>query len=207
MLAGTLRENLVFAAPDASEEQIRDVLVRARLDALVERLPDGLETVVGHRGSKLSGGERQRVAIARALLRRPRLLLLDEATSQLDAVNEMALRDVVAEVARDVTVLVVAHRLSTVTLADRIVVMDAGKVRAVGTHGELVAADPLYGELAADSVPGVGAGGRALMRARGRGQPGARGPRSGVRVTRQLAPTPSANAPVTTRAPRSRRAS
>ncbi|MFI1468781.1 ABC transporter ATP-binding protein [Streptomyces wuyuanensis] len=149
VLAGTLRDNLVFAAPGATEDEIRDVLVRARLDALVDRLPDGLETVVGHRGSKLSGGERQRVAIARALLRRPRLLLLDEATSQLDAVNELALRDVVAEVAREVTVLVVAHRLSTVTLADRIVVMDAGRVRAVGTHAELVAEDPLYGELAA----------------------------------------------------------
>ncbi len=158
VLAGTLRENLVFAAPDATDEQIRDVLVRARLDTLVDRLPDGLETVVGHRGSKLSGGERQRVAIARALLRRPRLLLLDEATSQLDAVNEMALRDVVTEVSREVTVLVVAHRLSTVTLADRIVVMDAGRVRAVGTHAELVAGDPLYGELAATqflaSAPG-----------------------------------------------------
>ncbi|MFJ8583406.1 ABC transporter ATP-binding protein [Streptomyces sp. NPDC093595] len=149
VLAGTLRENLVFAAPDATEERIREVLVRARLDGLVERLPDGLDTVVGHRGSQLSGGERQRVAIARALLRGPRLLLLDEATSQLDAVNELALRDVVAEVAREVTVLVVAHRLSTVTLADRIVVMEAGRVRAVGTHAELVAADPLYGELAA----------------------------------------------------------
>ncbi|WP_331743199.1 ABC transporter ATP-binding protein/permease (plasmid) [Streptomyces sp. NBC_01136] len=149
VLAGTLRENLLFGAPDATEAEIRQVLVRARLDALVERLPDGLETVVGHRGSKLSGGERQRVAIARALLRKPRLLLLDEATSQLDAVNELALRDVVTEVSRDVTVLVVAHRLSTVTLADRIVVMDAGQVRAVGTHTELVANDPLYGELAA----------------------------------------------------------
>lgn len=149
VLAGTLRENLVFAAPDASEEAIRNVLLRSRLDGLVARLPDGLETLVGHRGSKLSGGERQRVAIARALLRGPRLLLLDEATSQLDAVNEMALRDVVAEAAREVTVLVVAHRLSTVTLADRIVVMDAGKVRAVGTHEQLVAEDPLYGELAA----------------------------------------------------------
>ncbi|MBD0743201.1 ABC transporter ATP-binding protein [Streptomyces sp. CBMA152] len=149
VLAGTVRENLVFGAPDATDAEIADVLVRAKLDALVERLPDGLETVVGHRGSKLSGGERQRVAIARALLRRPRLLLLDEATSQLDAVNELALRDVVAEAARDTTVLVVAHRLSTVTLADRIVVMEAGKVRAVGTHAELVAGDPLYGELAA----------------------------------------------------------
>ncbi|MFJ1746683.1 ABC transporter ATP-binding protein [Streptomyces sp. NPDC088116] len=149
VLAGTLRENLVFAAPGATDEEIREALVRARLDALVDRLPDGLETLVGHRGSKLSGGERQRVAIARALLRKPRLLLLDEATSQLDAVNEMALRDVVAEVAGEVTVLVVAHRLSTVTLADRIVVMDAGVVRTVGTHDELVANDPLYGELAA----------------------------------------------------------
>ncbi|MEV5445767.1 ABC transporter ATP-binding protein [Streptomyces sp. NPDC052644] len=156
VLAGTLRENLVFAAPEATDEEIREVLVRARLDALVERLPEGLDTVVGHRGSKLSGGERQRVAVARALLRKPRLLLLDEATSQLDAVNELALRDVVAEVAREVTVLVVAHRLSTVTLADRIVVMDAGRVRAVGTHAELVAGDPLYAELAATQFLATG---------------------------------------------------
>ncbi|MGW6056998.1 ABC transporter ATP-binding protein [Streptomyces sp. NPDC055189] len=156
VLAGTLRENLLFGAPGATDEEIRDVLVRARLDTLVERLPDGLHTLVGHRGSQLSGGERQRVAIARALLRKPRLLLLDEATSQLDAVNELALRDVVAEVSREVTVLVVAHRLSTVTLADRIVVMDAGRVRASGTHEELVAADPLYGELAATQFLATG---------------------------------------------------
>jgi ATP-binding cassette subfamily C protein len=149
VLSGTLGENVRFGAPDATEQELRAVLIIARLDTLVAGLPQGLETEVGHRGFKLSGGERQRVAIARALLRRPRLLLLDEVTSQLDAVNEAALRDTVAETARTTTVLVVAHRLSTVTMADRIVVMDAGQVRAVGTHAELVAADPLYAELAA----------------------------------------------------------
>lgn len=152
VLAGTLRDNLRFAAPEATDNEITEIVALTRLDGLLARLPDGLDTVVGHRGSTLSGGERQRVAIARALLRKPRLLLLDEATSQLDAVNELALRETVADLAKRTTVLVVAHRLSTVTMADRIVVMDAGEVRAVGTHGELIARDGLYRELAATQL-------------------------------------------------------
>ncbi|WP_081238839.1 ABC transporter ATP-binding protein [Streptomyces viridosporus] len=156
VLSGSLRDNLLLGNPEADEGTLTRVLKTTRLDGLVSRLPDGLDTRVGHRGTKLSGGERQRVAIARALLRRPRLLLLDEATSQLDAVNEAALRDTVADVARTTTVLVVAHRLSTVTMADRIVVMDAGRVRAVGTHRELVTADPLYAELAATQFLATG---------------------------------------------------
>jgi len=132
VLSGSLRDNLLLAAPDAAPDAVAGVLRTARLDRLVARLPDGLDTLVG-----------------RAMLRRPRLLLLDEVTSQLDAVNEAALRDAIADAARITTVLVVAHRLSTVALSDRIIVMDAGVVRAIGSHAELIATDPLYAELAA----------------------------------------------------------
>jgi ABC-type multidrug transport system fused ATPase/permease subunit len=152
VLSGTLRENVLFGAPSATAKQLNDALRVARLDPLIEGLPDGLETLVGHRGQRLSGGERQRVAIARALLRHPRLLLLDEVTSQLDAINEAALRATVADMARLTTVLVVAHRLSTVTMADRIIVLDAGRVAAAGTHASLVATSPLYAELAATQL-------------------------------------------------------
>ncbi|MFF7729102.1 ABC transporter ATP-binding protein [Streptomyces sp. NPDC008001] len=154
VLAGTLRDNLTLGTPDPGAAELARALRLARLDLLAERLPDGLDTDVGHRGSRLSGGERQRVAIARALLRRPGLLLLDEATSQLDAANEAALRDTITETARHTTVLVVAHRLSTVTTADRIVVMEAGRVRTVGTHAELMTRDALYRDLASTQLLG-----------------------------------------------------
>ncbi|WP_371501637.1 ABC transporter ATP-binding protein/permease [Kitasatospora sp. NBC_00374] len=147
VLAGTLRSNLLQGAPRAGEDELRAVLAVTRLDRLVARLPDGLDTELGQRGTALSGGQRQRVAVARALLRRPRLLLLDEATSQLDAENERALREAVAEIARETTVVVIAHRLSTVAEARQIVVMEAGRARAVGTHRELLAADDLYARL------------------------------------------------------------
>nr|WP_241028629.1 ABC transporter ATP-binding protein [Streptomyces verrucosisporus] len=152
VLAGTLRENLLLAAPDAAEEEVRRAVSRTRLDGLLQRLPGGLDAQVGHRGVTLSGGERQRIAIARALLRRPRLLLLDEVTSQLDAVNEEALREVVMELAAETTVLAIAHRLSTVVRSDRIVVMEEGRVRAVGSHADLLRSDPLYAGLAATQL-------------------------------------------------------
>ena len=148
VLAGTVGDNLRLAAPDAHADELHEVVGPARLTEVVDRLPDGLASEVGHRGGTLSGGERQRLAVARALVRRPRLLLLDEATSQLDADSEVGVRELVADVAATTTVLVVAHRLSTVVDADRILVLGDGRVRAVGTHRELLAGDPHYRRLA-----------------------------------------------------------
>ncbi|MET0236320.1 MAG: ABC transporter ATP-binding protein [Kibdelosporangium sp.] len=151
-LSGTIESNLRYAAPGATDAEIADVLELTRLTDLVERLPDGIDTMVGTRGVALSGGERQRLAIARALLRRPQVLLMDEATSQLDARNEMALREAVEKASEWCTVLLIAHRLSTVVSADRIVLLERGKVSATGTHDELLAKSPLYRELAASQL-------------------------------------------------------
>jgi ABC-type multidrug transport system fused ATPase/permease subunit len=147
VLAGTLGDNLGLAAPDAPRDELHAFVAPTNLSGVLARLPDGLDSEVGHRGGTLSGGERQRIAIARALVRRPRILLLDEATSQLDAVNELALRDLIGEMAGTTTVVVVAHRLSTVTNADRILVMEAGRVRAAGSHERLLTGDQLYQQL------------------------------------------------------------
>lgn len=149
---GTLRDNIAYAVPDATEAEIRRVMELARLEEVVARLPGGLDTVVGEHGSTLSGGERQRVAVARALLARPSLLLLDEPTSHLDAINESALISVMKDVAQECALLVIAHRLSTVQHADHIVVLHDGRTTAGGRHEELLAGSALYRELAASQM-------------------------------------------------------
>jgi len=148
VLAGTLRDNLTLSSPDATDEQCRAVLHSVNLDEVLERNELGLDAPVGESGVMLSGGERQRLAIARALLAAPPILLLDEATASLDGLNEQLLREAIDAVAANRTLLVIAHRLSTVVDSDRIIVLDHGKVVGVGTHSELVVSTPLYKDLA-----------------------------------------------------------
>jgi ATP-binding cassette subfamily B protein len=148
VLAGTLRDNLTLSTPDATDEQCREVLHTVNLDEVLERSELGLDAPVGESGVMLSGGERQRLAIARALLAAPPILLLDEATASLDGLNEQLLREAIDAVAENRTLLVIAHRLSTVVDSDRIIVLDHGRVVGAGTHSELVVSTPLYKELA-----------------------------------------------------------
>lgn len=148
VLAGSLRGNLTLNAPDASDEDCIRVLESVNLGEVLQRDPRGLDAEVGEAGVMLSGGERQRLAIARALLAAPPILLLDESTSSLDGLNEQLLRTAIDAVAQNRTLIVIAHRLSTVVDSDQIVVLDYGQVVGVGTHSELVASTPLYKELA-----------------------------------------------------------
>ncbi len=147
LFSGTVRENILYGKPDASEEELLAVAHAAHVDQFIDELPEGYDTLIGERGAKLSGGQRQRLAIARAFLIDPRILILDEATSALDSESERLIQDALKRLMRNRTSVIIAHRLSTVLHADRIVVMDAGRIVQTGPHARLVEQEGLYRRL------------------------------------------------------------
>jgi ABC-type multidrug transport system fused ATPase/permease subunit len=153
LFSATLGENIAYARPEATEDEVRAAADRAGLAELIDSLPDGLATLVGERGLTLSGGQRQRVAIARALLAEPRILILDDATSSVDATTESRIKAALLEVMEGRTTFVIAHRLSTIALADEVVVLEDGEIAARGTHEDLLDSSPLYREIAEKGLP------------------------------------------------------
>ncbi len=149
LFGGTLRENIVYGRIGASDDEVLEACRRAQLSTMLENLPEGLDTIVGERGIMLSGGQKQRVAIARAFLKDPPILLLDEATSALDSTTEREIQSALEELSKGRTTLVVAHRLGTIRNADRIVVMQQGRIVEVGNHAELMKRQGAYAKLAA----------------------------------------------------------
>ncbi|OLT16955.1 hypothetical protein BJF78_13470 [Pseudonocardia sp. CNS-139] len=151
---GTVRDNLLLARPDATHAEIVAATTAAQAHGFIEDLADGYDTMVGERGLKLSGGQRQRIAIARALLKDAPILVLDEATSNVDAASEAGIQDALDGLTGGRTTFVIAHRLSTVRSADRVVVLDSGRIAQVGGHSELVADGGIYADLVAAQTGG-----------------------------------------------------
>jgi ABC-type multidrug transport system fused ATPase/permease subunit len=148
LFSGTVRSNILYGDEDKSEQQMLEAARIAHADVFIKDLPEGFDTVVGERGVRLSGGQKQRIAIARALLRNPPFLILDEATSALDTESETLVHDAISQVMKGRTSLVIAHRLSTIQNADRVVVLDAGRVVQAGRREELEGQDGLFRRLA-----------------------------------------------------------
>jgi len=144
----SISENIAYARPEASRQEIEAAAKVANVDEFIDKLPNGYETQVGERGTKLSGGQRQRLGIARAVLANPRILIFDEATSSLDSQSEHLIQDAMEKISRGRTLIVIAHRLSTIRRADKIIVLEGGRVVEEGSHLELAKHDGgLYSQL------------------------------------------------------------
>ncbi|HEY0633698.1 MAG TPA: ATP-binding cassette domain-containing protein, partial [Thermoleophilaceae bacterium] len=153
LFSDTVRNNIAYARFDAPQEAIEDAARRADIHDFIVSLPDGYDTLVGERGMTLSGGQRQRLAIARALVMDPRVLILDDATSSVDATTEAAIKRALRELMEGRTTFIIGHRLSTIALADEIVVLEDGRIAERGTHDELIEASELYREIAEKGAP------------------------------------------------------
>jgi ABC-type multidrug transport system fused ATPase/permease subunit len=153
LFSATVHENIAYARPEATREQVEEAARAAQADSFIRALPDGYETLVGERGLTLSGGQRQRIAIARAIVADPRILILDDATSSVDASTEQEIKLALRGLMSGRTTFVIAHRLSTIALADEIVVLEGGRVASHGTHDELLTSSPLYREIVEKGMP------------------------------------------------------
>ena len=143
----SIRENISYGLPDVTDAEVANALAMANAQEFIDEMPEGLDTEIGERGASLSGGQRQRLAIARAIIRDPKILILDEATSALDTESELLIQDAIAKLRKDRTTFIVAHRLSTVRDADRIAVMENGRIVEIGTHNQLIEQSGRYKEL------------------------------------------------------------
>ncbi|MCI0839740.1 MAG: ABC transporter ATP-binding protein [Chloroflexi bacterium] len=153
LFSDTIRSNIAYGRVDATQEEIEHAAALAQASEFIDELPDGYDTVVGEQGFSLSGGQRQRIAIARAILIRPRVLILDDATSSVDASMEQEIRTALRRVMEGRTTIIISHRLSTIALADQVVLIEGGRVIEVGTHNELLRSSPRYAEVLGQLVP------------------------------------------------------